>query len=268
MENNKKKIVYFVPEFPRLTETFIEREISKLIEFGNLDIKVVSLAKASGFMSDNVKDKVDYKRLTWQVSFLAGFYFFTRFKEISEAYSIVRKDTSKKFLQRLYLFLKAIGYAKIIESYKPGHIHVHFLSDPSTIVLIVSKILRVPFSVSAHARDVYVEGTLIPEKAQAAKFIAICNTYAWNKCVELSGAYAKKIRKIFHGVDADKLFVGSAKMPKPQRPMIFVGSRLVEKKGLKYAVEASKLLKDRGVAHEMYIIGLGPPYNKLAKLIG
>lgn len=264
----QKRVLYFVPEFPRLTETFIEREISKLIEFNNLDIHVLSLAKATGATSDNVKARVDYKRINLGICVLASFYFLTRFNEIISAYKLVRRDPKRSKFQNLYLFLKSIAYTKIMESYKPDQIHVHFLSDPSTIAMVASKILHIPFSISAHAKDVFVEGTLIAEKVREARFISICNGYAWQKCIELSklapnDPALKKVHKIYHGMDPKKLFAGEIKLKKPERPMIFVGGRLVEKKGLKYAIEASRILKDRGVSHEMHIVGPGPLYGEL-----
>src|SRR3989338_5289959 len=52
---------------------------------------------------------------------------------------------------------------------------------------------------------------------------------------------------------------------KPKRPVIFVGSRLVEKKGLNTVIEASKILKDKGIDHEIHIVGPGPLYEKLVE---
>lgn len=269
----KKRILYFVPEFPRLTETFIEREISKLVEFGNLDIRVFSLQKASGAMSEAVSKITEYKRLDFVSILTSLFYIFTNYKGVAEAFKIVKMDMTKPFYKRIYLFLKALGYAKFFEKYKPDHIHVHFLSDPSTIALVASKVLSVPFSISAHARDVFVDGTLIKQKVENATFVSICNGYAWKKCIELAGldisseVTSKKVLKIYHGLDADKLFFGEPKMKKPPHPLIFVGSRLVEKKGLKFAIEAAKLLKDRGIAYEMYIVGPGPMYAELVEMV-
>ncbi len=139
--------------------------------------------------------------------------------------------------------------------------------------MVASIVLHIPFSISAHAKDVFVEGTLLPEKVAHAKFISICNGYAWRKCVEIAGLdvnnpdAVKNIYKIYHGLDSKKLLAGEPKMKKPERPMIFLGSRLVEKKGIKYAIEASKLLKERDVAHELHIVGPGPLYAELVKQV-
>lgn len=255
----KKRVLYFIPEFPRISETFIEREVSKLIERENVDVHVLSLKKASGTTSEEVLKVTDFKRLDWLTSFKAAFYFITRFHEVVRAYGLVGKP---------FLFLKAVGYTKIIESYHPNHIHVHFLSDPSTIVLVASTILNVPFSISGHARDVFLEGTLIQEKAAEAKFLTICNTYAWKKCIEIAGYdYVSKIHKVFHGINIHT-FEGQNALEKPNRPVIFLGgTRLVEKKGIRYMLEASKILLERGVDHQVDLVGPGPLYSEFKDLI-
>jgi glycosyltransferase involved in cell wall biosynthesis len=259
-ETAKKRILYFIPEFPRLTETFIEREVSKLVESGNLDISVLSLVKGIGVTSKETLARVSYKRLDF-ISFIQGlFYVVIRPLRVYKAFTLVSSNP--------YLFFKSLGYAKIFSSYNPDHIHVHFLSEPSTIVLIASIVLDVPFSVSGHARDVFMDGTLIPQKVKYAKFVAICNGYAYRKCIELAGSgLSDKIHKIFHGIDPN-LFSGTPKIEKPSVPLIFLGgTRLVEKKGLRYMIDASKILKESGTKHQVVLVGPGNLYEELLEYV-
>lgn len=262
MDRQKKRVLYFIPEFPRISETFIEREVSTLIRWDNLDIKVLSLAKASGSTTEDVAQRVFYSRLNFW-TFIAGLtYLLTKPAEVAKNYKVVRT-------KGLYFFLKSLGYTKIISRYNPQHIHVHFLSWPSTTVMVASRILGIPFSISAHARDVFVEGEFINEKIDAAKFIAVCNTYARNKAIEIAGknADASKIKLIYHGIDP-KIFEGASKLPAWNIPEIFLGgTRLVEKKGIKYVIEASKILKEQGIKHRVDLVGPGDLYNELEKLV-
>lgn len=263
MNEPKKRVLYFVPEFPRISETFIEREISKLIEWGNLDITVLSLAKATGSTSEAVVARTVYKRLNFG-DFLGGLaYTLTKPSKVLEAHRLVSPVN-------LYFFLKSLGYTKAIEKLSPDHIHAHFFSWPSTTVLIASHILGIPFSISAHARDVFMEGELLPQKIKSARFVSICNSFARNKALELAGGEVdeSKVKLIYHGIDP-KLFETTPKMPRWEVPAIFLGgTRLVEKKGLKYMIEASKLLIDQGIKHRVDLVGPGDLYQELDKLIG
>lgn len=267
MENGKKRVLYFVPEFPRISETFIEREISKLIEWDNLDITILSLAKATGSTSETVRARTVYKRLNF-ANFLGGLgYFFTKTRKIIEVWKLLHSVRSDKISP--YFFLKSLGYTKIMAELKPQHIHAHFFSWPSTTAFIASHILNIPFSISAHARDVFMEGELIPQKIKSAKFVSICNSFAHRKALEIAGTGvdASKVKLIYHGIDP-KLFETTPKMSRWEVPAIFLGgTRLVEKKGLKYMLEASKILVDRGIAHRVDLVGPGDLYQELLQMI-
>jgi glycosyltransferase involved in cell wall biosynthesis len=265
---NKKRVLYFVPEFPRLTETFIEREISQLVKFGVLDITVVSLNRASGYLSPRVEGVVHFHKLNLKHCLMSLRFLVLRPMQVLRAYALVFKASPTMIFRNTYLIAKAIGFASLFAEFKPDHIHAHFLSDPSTICMVVADLLGVPFSISGHARDVFVDGTFIPQKVVRAKFLSICNTYAWSKAVQLSGGMnSSNIHKIYHGMDLTFYLSSEPKMKKPDRPMIFAGSRLVEKKGLNYLIDASKILKDRGINHEVHIVGPGELYSKLVEQV-
>jgi len=261
-----KQILIFVPEFPRLTETFIQREISKLIELGNLDITVFSLKKASGKLLDNVQDHVVYKRLNTFSLVSAFLYFGLKFpQELFSAFKLFVVNPEDEEKVSILLFLKSIGYAYLFSRLSPDHIHANFMSWPSTVAMIASKLLGIPYSISAHAKDVMVEGEHFKSKVASAKFIAICNKFAHKYCVDRSGVSdPKNVLLQYHGVDPKESFAVTPVLEKPNRPLLFNGgSRLVEKKGQKYLIEAAKILKDRGYDFEVHIAGPGPLYDEL-----
>ena len=288
--NEKKKLLYYIPHFPVLSETFIEREASKLVEFDQMDITILSLTAGSGAMSENIKDKVHYVRLTIGICVSALFsYVFKNPKKMIEIHKLVMgKDRLPYFLNlskddsartkmsvlgrfhgsRFIHYWKGVAYAKVFEKYHPDHIHAHFLSDSSTVAMVAAKILGVPFSISAHATDVFREGTLIPIKAREAKFITVCNGNTWKEAVKYANQTKSsgKVKLIFHGIDSNK-FLDVAIPEKPKVPFIFTIARLVEKKGLRYLIEASKILKTRNIDHVVKIAGYGPMYHELLDLI-
>lgn len=259
-----KKILYFVPVFPRLSETFIEREITKLLELGHLDIHLVAIEKEIEPSSQVVLDRVKYIHLGL-FDILAGIrLFLVSPARVLAAYKLAGTKSKTCSPAYLYLFCKSVCYAAVFQRYHPDQIHVHFLSNPSTIVMIASKILNIPFSISAHARDIFVDGDLIPEKVVNSKFISICNDYAWKKCIELSGfKNISNVHRIYHGID-ERIFLGSPRITKPNRVTIFPGgTRLTEKKGLIYLIEAARIVKDHGYDFQIDFVGPGPLYEFL-----
>jgi len=265
MDNKKKKILIFVPEFPKLSETFIEREVSKLVERNNFDVLVFSLKRADGKLSENLKDRIIYRRLNVFTAFLGFLAYLFDSKKSSQALSLF-SSANYSPLGKIYIISKGFGYAKILKTYKPDHIHAHFLSkSSSTLIMIVAQYLGVPYSVSAHAKDVFVEADMVSQKAYTAKFITVCNHKALRRCIELSGIQSpKNIYLNYHGFDP-KQFEAEAfqSLPKFEKPFVFSIGRLVEKKGFQYLIEAAKFLKERRIAHIIKIAGPGPLYEKL-----
>lgn len=290
VNKSKKNLLYFIPQFPVRSETFIEREVSKLVEFGNLNITILSQAAGTGVLSENLNGRVVYQKITLADCVKAFFDYFVLHP--SKAYQvhklILGEDhipyffnfSSKQDLRtklsvlgrfhnsRFVHFLKGLAYAKVFEKYSPDHIHAQFLSDTSTIVMVAAKMLDVPFSVSAHAKDVFVEGSLISIKAREAKFISVCNGNTWREVVKQANLTKSsgKVKLLFHGIDPQKFF--NVLLPtKPDVPLIFTIGRLVEKKGIRYLIEASEILVSRGIAHVVKVGGGGPLYDELQGLV-
>ncbi len=271
--SSRKKVLIFVPEFPRLTETFIQREISKLIELGNLDIVVFSIKKASGELYPNVKEHVAYARLDLLSLILGWFYiFFTSPIKIFSLYLefLRMNDRGKKsFVGKTFFYCKSIGYAYLFSKEAPDHIHAHFMSWPSTVAMISSDLLNIPYSISAHALDVTVDGEYFVQKAKSAEFISICNKFAYKYFLDhIEDIDYSNVLLQYHGVDLRRASENLKAVDKNAKFLIFNGgSRLVEKKGQEYLIKAADILKKEGVDFELHIAGPGPLYDDLMSLI-
>lgn len=288
MKQLKRKILIFLPEFPVLTETFIEREISELINRDNLDITILSLKAGPGSTSEQVRKKVHYIKLT-PTSIIIGFacYGILRpFNFMSILSLMLKKDRvpflfpgftpvienqttffSKLMLTRAVLIIKAFGYAHIFEKYKPDHIWVHFGSSPSSLVMCISRLLNKPYSISLHAIDVVVNGSLLTSKLETAKHVFICNKYVYDFLEKRYPLFSNKLFLQYHGVEFVAFDNYVPKTVKPLKPVIVNISRLVEKKGQKYLIEAASILNKKGLDFIIYIIGPGPLYSILVNLI-
>ena len=264
----KRKILFYVPLFPVLTETFIEAEINKLTERGNVDVWVLALSGDKDKLPDLLKSRVIYRRLNIGSVFLGIFFGISRLRVVLNSFKFV--NSRKKSLGfNIYSFFKYVGYTRIISSIKPDFIVSHFLSEPSTMCMFASQILSIPYGISAHARDVTVDSELVPQKLSTATFILVCNRNAQKSLIEQSGGInTSKIILHYHGVDVKNISERVLKTGKNiEKPLIVSIGRLVEKKGHTYLIDTSKILKDRGVAHLIYIIGPGPLYNELNEKI-
>lgn len=277
--DTKKRILVFIPEFPVLTETFIEREITKLVERGNVDLTVFSLLEGKGSVSEILKDRVVYNRPGIGDIFTIIPYYFSNFSQLNKIFSDFRKREKTSsgegdlenlgFFKEFYTFFKSVIYAKKFSKYKPDLLLAHFLSEPSTIAMHASKVLEIPYAISAHAKDILVTSEYTREKVQTSKFITICNDNAYAHVLnQAKGLGTSNVYLKYHGVDVQGLIKSvENKDFRPKKPLIFCVGRLVEKKGLKYLIEATSILKSKGISFLVNIVGSGPLYQELLNQI-
>lgn len=74
-------------------------------------------------------------------------------------------------------FWKGVRFAEIVEARGISHVHAHFISHSATTAWVISELTGVPFSITAHANDLYVRPALLDEKLREAEFVATISEY-------------------------------------------------------------------------------------------
>jgi glycosyltransferase involved in cell wall biosynthesis len=132
--------------------------------------------------------------------------------------------------------------------------------------MLASMLTGVPFSFSAHARDIYNNASpqLLREKIARAELITTCT----RANAEYLGALAPplpqdKIVVAYHGVNIEKFAYAQPADSPGVIPTILTAARLVEKKGLDDLLRACALLRGKGVSFRCIVIGEGPERRRL-----
>jgi len=180
-------------------------------------------------------------------------------KPYSEALGLMlsRLRRSKKVATLKHL-LQA-GY--LVHALLPGtsvrHFHAHFAHSPTSVALFASKLCGLPFSFTAHAKDIYTSDIRqLQEKIARANFVVTCTEYNRRFLRELV-AVGQSIYRVYHGIDVE-LFVGSSTVREPVPPYRILSiARLVEKKGLPTVFQALRHLLDQGYSFRYTLIGDG-----------
>jgi len=270
-----KKIAYILDEFPKLSETFILREILELKK-NTLDLEIISIKfPVKEFIPTGLEDiikTVIYIPSLFSIKVLGIHLYFLLKNPIKYLYIyfylLIRTHRNLRvFLRTIYHLNIGIYLSKILKTKQIKHIHAIFASGPTTVAWVISYILNIPFSFTAHAIDIYADPIMLEEKLKQSKFVVTCSQF--NKRYLLSlcpGISEEKIHLVYHGVTIDKFDINNERKEEKGLLILSVG-RLIEKKGFSYLIEACKILKEKGYEFKSIIIGDGPEYSKLNKLV-
>ena len=135
--------------------------------------------------------------------------------------------------------------------------------------LFASELSGLPFSFTAHAKDIYTsDSAQLREKIALARFVVTCTEYNRRHLLDLAGGARTPIHRIYHGIDT-RLFAGDGDVnhaPSPPFRLLTV-ARLIAKKGIPTILQALKILRERGIALDHTLIGDGPDRDRIVALI-
>ena len=284
LEDSPPKVGYVLKRFPRLTETFILNEILELERQG-IEVTVFSLLRPPeearhGFMG-SLRAKVTYLRCG---DMLANWKLHTSVGDVARVKTPIGDalDECGPPFPELFpgkdpaaictLYLKATTAAVLAQSEGIGHLHAHFGSDATTVALLASRLSGIPYSFTAHARDIYhtyvdpaADAAMRRCKIAEAAFVATVSEYNRRHLIGLAGpASAAKIHRLYNGVDLQRF---QPKASAPEADLFLAVGRLVEKKGFADLIEACRLLRDSGAPFRCMIVGEGPLRSALLQQI-
>lgn len=289
--HNYSQIAYILKGYPRTSETFITNEI-RLLEKMGVKLSIFSVKKLEG-----QKNHAMVKEINVPVTYLpqADPLSETRFskwlienvpkfsashlqllkrrplpylKVLAECLLMSIRYRTKLWEMPREVFIKEFLQAgfianAVLEAGRIQHLHAHFCHGSTTIAMFVSGLSGIPFSFTAHAKDIYLKelnpGKLLQTKMRRAEFLVTC-TGANEEHLQKIAPAGTKIRKIYHGLDT-QLFAdpkrAEAEAGLEKTPTILSVGRLVEKKGFDYLIKACAILKDKGHQFQCRIVGGG-----------
>ena len=265
--------------YPRISETFISNEILLLEEQG-LKLHILSMRqpRETFFHASvgRIKAAVDYLPETFLTSlpFLLPQNLMLAAKQ-PRRYTAAFRMALRRFLRTrksaTFKHLFQAGY--LVNKLLPGsnitHFHAHFAHSPTSVAFFASLLSGIPFSFTAHAKDIYTtDPAQLREKMAHARFVVTCTEYNRRHLTRLSGNAAPAVFRIYHGIDVG-LFsshhTGGA-LPSPPYRILTV-SRMTAKKGLPTVFKALGILRDRGIRFQHTLIGDGEERDSLKKLV-
>lgn len=146
------------------------------------------------------------------------------------------------------------------------HLHTHFISTPADVAELATAIAALPFSLSAHAKDIYRASRAdLKRKLEAARFTVTCTEF--NRQTLAAAAPRAQVHRMYHGVDGATFHPQRRAAPQLP-PLILSVGRLRAKKGLDTLIDACGVLRSRGEPFRCEIVGYGEEHDRLlAKIV-
>jgi len=257
------KLAYVLQRFPKLSETFIMREMCGIRQH-DVDLHIFSLLYPKpGPVHPHAKDLLPYVRYSSVLSrnvIKAQFHFIWNspkryLRALTNTVSQTYREP-KTLLLGLALFPKSVYFAWQMELLRVKHMHAHFAWVAGIAAGIVSDLLGISFTVHVHAFDLF-EQDQRDLKKRLQKAFKIVTVSEYNASYIRNMLPAAEVEIVRCGVDAD-WFRPGAEEHKGEAVNILSVGRLIKKKGHEYLVDACALLAERGLSFRCYIVGTGP----------
>jgi len=265
--------------YPRISETFISNEILLLEKLG-IPIHLFSMRQPRENFTHasvtRIQADVDYlpETLLRPLPRLIYHNFLLALQKPG-VYVRALKIALKRFLRtRKSATIKHLfqaGY--LVHHLLPGraitHLHAHFAHSPTSVAMFTSLLSGLPFSFTAHAKDIYTsDPRQLKEKLGLARFVITCTDYNRRHLSRLHDGAPGAISRVYHGIDTGLFSLNQEIRQKPAEPyQILTVARLIAKKGLPTVYRALKELQARGISFEHILIGDGEDRKKVLALI-
>jgi glycosyltransferase involved in cell wall biosynthesis len=209
-------LAYLLAQFPCLSETFILREVVDLVGRG-VPLGIYALRGARGCRvhaeAQALLGRVSY-RPPWTSRRRPAAYWRALRADPGRLFGLLlqclRESSGRapRLRRRLVALDAAVCFAPLLRARGVRHLHAHFADVPATVARFASALLGIPYSLTAHAHDIYVSGTRDPEGLAAnlrrAAFVVTCTDYNRRYLAERFPFAAAKLHRVYHGIDTER----------------------------------------------------------------
>lgn len=231
---------YVLKQYPRLSETFILNEILGL-EAADTKVSVFSLRPPTEGRFHpalaSVQAEVHYVPSADKSTFLAALRTLPglRVERLAEVLSFVDGLPSDR---RARLVLDAIAVARQAQASGIDHLHAHFLTVAAHTAHMVHLLTGIPYTVTAHAKDIYRHGVnwdiAARVGAAAHAVVTVCDANLGFLEARLDGSGTNIVR-VYNGLGEQD----SPASPSERTPELLLGvGRMVDKKGFDVLLDA------------------------------
>lgn len=260
------KIAYLINQYPKVSHSFIRREILALEKLG-FEVARIALRGWQESLPDQA-DQAELKRTRYVLragaAVLLGSFLLQvlssplrLFRAARISAKMAGKSNRSSFYNLIYL-LEACVVARWLLTSEARHIHAHFGTNSAEVAMLAGVLANVPYSFTAHGPEEFDRpDTLgLAEKIARAAFVVAISSFGRAQLFRWTdGGQWSKVHVVHCGLDG--LYLDAIEdSPAKAGRLVCVG-RLCEQKGQLLLVEALRRTIDAGGQCEIVFAGDG-----------
>jgi len=268
------RLAVIVTEYPKVTETFIMRDVMGLHERG-YDLRLFHLTH---FNRNEVIHDFARPSLAWARDYayfastdVIAASFRALWRQPRVVLGVIRDILAGcwrdpvMLLKSLFILPKSLRIAEDLREWGAQHVHAAYAGHPATCAWIIGRVAGIPFSASSHAHDLFMTRALLQTKLPEAEFVRTISRFNQRYILQHIPSLAARPPVVIHvGADLTKIQpspVAAASL-NPFR-LLYVGS-LELRKGVDVLLRA---LADIDLGDwTLDVIGKGPEGDRLQRL--
>jgi colanic acid/amylovoran biosynthesis glycosyltransferase len=262
--NSILKITYFINQYPKVSHTFIRREILALERQG-FEIQRIALLGWSEAPPDAVdrqeqsKTRYILRQGVWGLVLPALRRIIASplrsFRALCLAISVSYRS-DRRLLRHIVRVIESCRLVLWLRESQAKHLHAHFGTNSAEVAMYARCLGGPPFSFTVHGPEEFESPMGLAEKVQEAAFVAAISSYGRSQLyLRCRATEWPKIQVVRCGIEPS-FHRTRTQTPRPQR-LICVG-RLCEAKGQLLLIEATARIRAKGIGLQLVLAGDGP----------
>jgi colanic acid/amylovoran biosynthesis glycosyltransferase len=271
------KVAYFINLYPKVSHSFIRREILALERQG-VEVERIALRGWQDPVVD-AEDKAEKTRTFYVLKQgLHGLVGALVSQAVRSPFAFMRAakqawrvslGSDRPLAYHLAYLAEACLVLAHLRKRPVRHIHAHFGTNSAEVVMLARTMGGPPYSFTAHGPEEFDHPAALHlrEKIENAAFVVAISSYGRSQIYRWVGhEHWPRIQVVHCGLDKG-FHDGAESVPLPDSPRLVCVGRLCEQKGQLILLEATRQLRDRGVRFELVLAGDGEMRPEVERLI-
>jgi glycosyltransferase involved in cell wall biosynthesis len=259
------KLAYFVNQYPKVSHSFIRREILALERQG-CEVQRIALRGWAEPLPDLAdQSERDQTRYVFRqgiaplvLSLLAACARSPlKFLQALALACRMSRNSDRPLPYHLAYLAEACRIIPWLRDFGAQHLHAHFGSNSTEVAMLATALGGPPYSFTVHGPGEFRQPVGLAEKIRRASFVVAISSFGRSQ-LYLHTCYSDwpKVKVIHCGLE--RSFYESAATPLGPRPKLVCVGRLCEDKGQLLLIEAAARLNAKDVPFELVLAGDGP----------